>query len=244
MARHMVLRAAKSPRLAARALARTVVEFSLAKVGVLLWGLSPRRRKELARRNREGTADGKQWFSDEERRLVAVLAALIVPSDAGSPGAKDTGVVEAIGGMIVGSQPLQGLYRRGLLAFEELARREYGVAFGDVPASLQATMLERVDRQWRDVSDRSSAGRTVQGVIRTLYYQGNGLFAAIELWPRLVADVMQVFYTSPLSWTWLGYDGPPMPLGYPGLVARLSAGPHHGPGGASVRERSSSEGSE
>jgi electron transfer flavoprotein beta subunit len=33
----------------------------------------------------------------------------------------------------------------------------------------------------------------------------------------LVDDVFQAFYTNEVSWVWLGYDGPPMPDGYPNL---------------------------
>lgn len=42
----------------------------------------------------------------------------------------------------------------------------------------------------------------------------------IRLFPILVKDVKQVFYTSQISWDWPGYDGPPMPNGYLGQLSK------------------------
>jgi hypothetical protein len=45
-------------------------------------------------------------------------------------------------------------------------------------------------------------------------------FFAGQLYPQVLSDCLQVFYTSRVSWIWLEYDGPPMDEGYPTLAAR------------------------
>jgi hypothetical protein len=36
----------------------------------------------------------------------------------------------------------------------------------------------------------------------------------VDFFSGFVDDVFEAFYTSPVAWNLLGYDGPPMPLGY------------------------------
>jgi hypothetical protein len=38
------------------------------------------------------------------------------------------------------------------------------------------------------------------------------------LYPVIRNDCIQIFYTSQVSWVWLGYDGPPMEKGYSNLI--------------------------
>ncbi|HXG04670.1 MAG TPA: hypothetical protein VNO23_14790, partial [Candidatus Binatia bacterium] len=47
----------------------------------------------------------------------------------------------------------------------------------------------------------------------------HGLGEAARLFPVLCADAFAAYYATPRVWRWLGYDGPPMPEGYPSLTA-------------------------
>ncbi len=218
MSQFPILRAAKNPRTAAL-LAKETAKAGLDRLGVILWSSSQARRVELARRDRLRAAAPGRWFVDEERRLVRTLAELIVPSSDESPGAEDVEIVEPLQKLVAGSPQRRALYGRGLLAFDAIARHERGTAFADLPKEEQTRLARDLDRRREAMRDRSSVGSGVRSLLRILGYQKSGAFAAIELWPTLITDVTDVFYTNPMSWMWLGYDGPPMPRGYPDVTA-------------------------
>jgi hypothetical protein len=47
------------------------------------------------------------------------------------------------------------------------------------------------------------------------YYRWLGVTAvAAEFSAQIVQDVKERFYSDQLAWAWLGYEGPPFPLGY------------------------------
>jgi hypothetical protein len=219
MVQFTVQRAAKSPRAAARLLIKETAKAGLDRLGTILWSSSQARRGELARRDTLRAALRGRWFVDEERRLVRALAELVVPSTEEGPGAGDLEIVEPLEALVVGSPQRRTLYGRGLLAFDDLGRHEHGAAFADLPTDEQARLVRDLDRRREEMRDRRSVGNGLRSLWRILRYQRSGAFAAIELWPTLIADVTEVFYTSPLSWMWLGYDGPPMPRGYSDVTA-------------------------
>src|SRR5262245_19019540 len=207
----------KSLRIAAPRLAKDTARDGLQRIGTSLWSSAQTRRAELARRNELRNGATGQWFTDEERKLVLELADLIVPATEGSPGAKDVGIVERLGELVAGSPPRQRLYGRGLVAFDELARRVHGVAFADLQKDQQVELAKRIEQLEATGRGGPSAAHKLKSLLKILQYQRSGTFAAIELWRMSITDVTALFYTSPESWKWLGYDGPPMPRGYPDL---------------------------
>ena len=208
-------------------LLRRFVEFTETKLGELLMMRSPKIAKELARRYRERPRGGPQWFTADEAALVEVLANLIVPSDETSLGAEQMDVlgrsaVETLDRLVAGSQRRQALYARGLLALDRLAKDEYKATFVALSRENQVDLLQFVDRRHQEWSKPMSLMARIPIKIAILYHKWSGLWPAAELFPTLVQDVLQAFYTNRVSWVWLDYDGPPMPEGYPNLLARRS----------------------
>jgi hypothetical protein len=153
-----------------------------------------------------------RWLSPEERRLAEVLAARVLPSDGAGPGSAEADVAGAIDRVLAAASPEhRAHYGRGLHGLDRMSRRRSGSRFADLPESEQNRLLEDLTR----VSDRRFEGpvaRRIPHRLTVLYYRWR--FPAVDFFSRFVDDVFEAFYTSPVAWKWLGYDGPPMPLGY------------------------------
>jgi len=205
-------------RIAAFAAVRKCLEFSDTKLGELVMTLSPRNAKERPRA-------GPQWFTADESAQVEILANLIVPSDDTGPGAAQLAragrpAVATLDRLVAGSRSRQTVYARGLVALDRLAKDAYQSKFADLSQQNQVRLLQLVDRVGRKWAEPGSLASKIGTRIIILYHKWSGLFPAVEFFRTLVQDVLQTFYTDPLSWAWLDYDGPPMPEGYPGLVHR------------------------
>ena len=182
------------------------------------------RDETLARRDRARPRDGTGWLIPEEQKVLGALAALIVPSD-GAPGAKEADVVNTIDRLLARSHSQQRLYALGLLGFDELALQEYGGGFTELTYEQQLRLFQAVDRTYETAT---TGGPSVTERLRRkatkVYHQWpapgawDGFDAVLQLFPRLIRDVKEAFYTSTVAWEWLGYDGPPFPRGYFGLV--------------------------
>ena len=215
-----------SPGLVALHLTRGLVEFSEATLGNVVTMLSPARAaRQLKRRHQERARDSVRWFTAEESALVEVLAGLIVPSDETGPGAVQMGLAgrsaaETVDDLVKHSQRRQSLYARGLLALDRLAKTKGKSRFVELSREEQLQVLQFVDRLNQTWSTPGSHATKIKNKIDALYRKWSGAFPAVELFPSLVQDVLQAFYAHRVSWVWLGYDGPPMPEGYPGLDPR------------------------
>jgi hypothetical protein len=156
---------------------------------------------------------------------VDVLASLIVPSDEAGPGAKEAGVVEKIDHWVAVSTEKQIVYARGLLALDERALHDSDCTFVHLTFEQQLNLLRQVDRLHHECSSSGSNLNKMKTRLLVRYYKVNGFFWAVELFQRLVADVLRAFYSSRVCWDWLGYDGPPMPYGYSDLLEKRSPTP-------------------
>ncbi|TLD40830.1 MAG: hypothetical protein JETT_2900 [Candidatus Jettenia ecosi] len=189
-----------------------------------------KRANRLMKSTKEHVHGRNQWFTQKENALIGVLAALIIPSDETGPGALDAHVATTLDGIVLKSHAKQLLYKKGLDAFDEIAQREYGPLFSELTHDQQIDILHLVDipsgksyAPGRSLFDKIR--RKVTGKTKYLYYKHGkmgGLGAAVDLFPVLTKDVMQAFYTSPVAWNWLGYDGPPQPQGYLGRLSPCS----------------------
>jgi choline dehydrogenase-like flavoprotein len=188
-------------------------------LGRLLFRLPFRRRRELERRNRERSADPTRWFTREERDLVAILVSLLVPTDESSPGASDLGTlgpsaVDRIDAWVAASAHERDVYARGLLVLDEMARKDSGGHFVELSEERQLDLLRLIDKGGQGSERGSDIRSRIRRVTLNLYRMWDGSGAATEFFPLLRRDVLAAFYTSEISWRWLGYDGPPMPDGY------------------------------
>ncbi|MGH9367240.1 MAG: gluconate 2-dehydrogenase subunit 3 family protein [Thermoanaerobaculia bacterium] len=191
---------------AAKSLAQRL--YRVLKEGLDRWmGTRAHARRDPAHAGTEG-----RWLREDERQLLEILSSLIVPSDEGGPGAREAGVVEILELRLASSPSRQGLYTRGLPGFDRISRKRYGRPFSALAISQQLDLLHEIDRLSNVKTGSVSVAR--KALVKSLNLYRILRFPAVQLLPELIDDVMQTFYTSPVSAAWLGYDGPPMPRGY------------------------------
>ena len=183
---------------------------------------SAERMNEIARRNQIRPGNGNKWFVFEEAALLEALAALIVPSDEDTPGVNEMDVlgssaVKVIDSRVANCAERQPVYTEGLIAFDELAERIHGSKFIVLPESRQLDLLTFLDKPVPSRPDGSPLMRKLGRHLQRLRAVRDGSLPAIGLFSQLRQDVLEAFYTSEVSWIWLGYDGPPMPHGYSDL---------------------------
>ncbi len=113
-----------------------------------------------------------------------------------------------------------------MYAFDEVAHRKYDYVFAKLTSEQQISILKSLDNATSLTKVTKGSNSLLDRVNRKakkIYYKYklNGFGETIDLFPVLVKDVMKCFYTSPVAWNWLGYDGPPMPNGYLGQLSKM-----------------------
>jgi hypothetical protein len=157
-------------------------------------------------------------FKQHQYAQVATLAALIIPTD-DEPGATEAGVVDYIDQLAAGSEEKQRLYTNGLEWLDDYCREQYGQDFLDIGLIEQMEILslaydgrratsfiQRVGRKLVDIWD----GLTGTRINRTFFRE-------------IHKDVLEGFYSNPISWQQVGYFGPPNPVGYPDFSDKPSS---------------------
>lgn len=160
---------------------------------------------------------GSRWFTPVELATMKALASVIIPSDGNGPGASEADLAGLLERFVADTPRRQNLYRTGLAAFDGLAMHHHGQAFARLGMKEQVELFSMVD-QARLVLDQEpgSIQEKVSRKLRVLYYfrwQGVSA-AATEFCRYVVQDSKEKFYSSQVAWVWLGYEGPPFPLGY------------------------------
>lgn len=179
---------------------------------------------KLASRDAQRGKDGRQWFTADEATAADALATIIVPSDEKSPGFEDVGVLDppgivALDRLVAASWYSQFLYSRGLFALHIVAIKKHKRGFAELSKLEQTRLLETAQQVYESWSSPSALKRGLHKV-RSVVQARNGWYFVAQLYPQIRNDCIQVFYTSHVCWTWLGYDGPPMDEGYPHLTPR------------------------
>ncbi|MDH4038295.1 MAG: GMC family oxidoreductase N-terminal domain-containing protein [Candidatus Krumholzibacteria bacterium] len=196
---------------------------SVARVTEGLYKLPASRRQALAELDQQRSAQDGKWFTARESEIVEAIASLVVPTEDDIPGAAELSVLgptaaATIGGWVAVSPQKQRLYTRGLLSFDEIARRRFGAGFAALPSEKRGQLFKDVEAMYQaTLQSRSAAGKVTRKLGR---FVGafNGSVPAADLFPVVLRDTREAFYTSEVSWLWLGYDGPPMPHGYENLL--------------------------
>lgn len=178
--------------------------------------------KELARRNAERGRSTLRWLTPDEQAVAEALARIIVPSDEETPGIDEVQVlgppaIEVLDRLVAASSYRQHLYSRGLLAFDLWALKQRKCKFAEMAKEDQIGLFKVAEQVFKD---RTTDGSPVIKAWQRLRAITQGSYLAGQLYPQIRNDSLQVFYTSRVSWIWLGYDGPPMDKGYPNLLAR------------------------
>jgi Gluconate 2-dehydrogenase subunit 3 len=180
---------------------------------------------ELARCANERGRNGMRWFTQEEAATADALGGLIVPTGDGTPGFAEIGVlgapgIESLDRIVNSCTRRQGLYSRGLYAFDQRALILHGRKFAQLEEDDQVKLFKSAQSIHGEWADLAPAGRKAWRRLRAAAHASDGSFFAAMLYPQIRDDCLTVFYTSRVSWTWLKYDGPPMELGYPNLEPR------------------------
>lgn len=167
---------------------------------------------------RSGVSDGgSHWFTPTELATMKALASVIIPSDGNGPGAAEADLASQLEQFVANTPRRQELYRTGLSAFDGLAMQQHQQAFAALGMKEQVELFSMVD-QARLVLEKEpvSFQEKVNRKLRVLYYfRWLGVSsAATEFCQYLVLDAKEKFYSSQVAWAWLGYEGPPFPLGY------------------------------
>jgi Gluconate 2-dehydrogenase subunit 3 len=170
------------------------------------------RPQGLAALDRERSAGATNWFTPTEYRLVEALVSVILPSDEHGPGAREAGVADRLNRLLAQTPTRQPLYARGLRSFDLQACREMGRSFPELSPGNQVSFLRKLESVAAGPSVSSSVASRIGDRMMRLYYKWR--FPAASFLSEFVDDTMKAFYTSPVAWQWLDYDGPPMPLGY------------------------------
>jgi hypothetical protein len=180
--------------------------------------------QELNRRNLQRNESSGQWFTHEESAVAEALGKTIIPSDEESPGFDEVCVlgpsaVSSLDRMVKNCVNRQYFYSRGLLSFDIWASQVHGRRFAELSVEQQTNLF----RAAQEISDRWKAKPSL---ITKLWRRfgapfaevRKGTFYAALLYPMIRDDSIRIFYTSRVSWIWLGYDGPPMEKGYVSLT--------------------------
>lgn len=170
-------------------------------------------------RNSGHSLDNSHWFTLAELATIKALASVIVPSDGNGPGATEVDVAGQLDRSVAGTPRRQESYRIGLAAIDELAMRQYQQVFAALGMKEQTELFGVVDeaRQVMEKEPVSILDKASRKIHFLYYYRWLGVSpAAADFSHYIVVDVKLEFYSSQLAWTWLGYEGPPFPLGYVG----------------------------
>ena len=92
--------------------------------------------------------------------------------------------------------PLRQAWRTGLAAFEQEARRTFGMPFHQLPTWQQEALL-------RQAQHGKLHDPTWNGMPPELFFQD-----------RLMRDILHAYYSHPTAWNEIGFGGPASPRGY------------------------------
>jgi hypothetical protein len=161
--------------------------------------------------------DDSHWFTLAELATIKALASVIVPSDGNGPGAAEADVAGQLDQMVASTPRKQELYRAGLAEIDEVAMHQYQQQFSKLGMKEQIELFSLVDgamqaMEKEPVSIMDKASRKIHFLY---YFKWQGVSPrAADFCHYLLLDVKEKFYISQPAWAWLGYEGPPFPLGY------------------------------
>lgn len=165
----------------------------------------------------KGVNGDRLALSSHEYATVAAIAAIIVPTDQ-DPGATEADVAGYIDRLASASAAKQTQIADGVIWIDRASSKVFGRGrrFVDLTLDEQARVLKAaeatLEMRLRPVTGLwSRAWRKVQKTYDDLFGLGEG----VRFFRYVREDTLAGFYTNPISWSMLGYIGPPQPRGYP-----------------------------
>lgn len=149
-------------------------------------------------------------FTDQERLQLSLIAERLIPTQDGVRGASHPDVLQSLEARVTGTAHEFALYRKGLANLDALALRRTGRTFVTMTDEQQVELLTELDR----VAWPARGGLLQKAIRRPTRLLVLARRPAVQLFAVMVGHVLDAYYTHPVSWQALAYDGPPMPLGY------------------------------
>lgn len=146
------------------------------------------------------TTDDVRFANDE--KILTSFAVVLMPAAGGGPSAADVGVAEAVWALSKNDAELRNLWAVGARWLRTLCRDRWDVETGN-PAALGEAEQRALIRLCEGVDD--------QNVHQAWDADGTGYRFA----QRFGRELQERYYAHPDVWKWLGYAGPPQPIGYP-----------------------------
>ncbi len=144
-----------------------------------------------------------RFFGQDEWLTLQAVCNRILPQPADRPPVPLAAYVDQkmferkLDGYRYAALPEQGqAWKRGLAAFEEVARRDYDAGFATLSGERQDEILRR----------------TEQGTLRADALDGMPPHAFFE--HRVIQDIVPAYYAHPTAWSEIGFGGPASPRGY------------------------------
>ena len=162
----------------------------------------------------KSTNNNTLFFNDHQYAMVAILAAIIIPTDE-DPGATEAGVAGYIDKFVTQSPKRQAQYVKGLKYIDEISKQMYEKDFLSLKIKDQITLLRSIDKA-ESMRKRPASGflERVDRKIDTLWNDFFGVGNSSHFFYRIRRDVFSAYYSNPISWKVIGYYGPPQPVGY------------------------------
>ncbi len=160
--------------------------------------------------------EGVFGSASAEYAALATLVDLLLPTEANSPGAVEARVAQKINASLATDPSKRDLYSVGLASFEHLAQSRWKTSFIGLSQSLQIELISFVDEAANAVyAEANTFMSKIRRKLQYWYYvKWLELSPLIAFWRQLQDDAMVQFYADSIAWAWLGYEGPPFPLGY------------------------------
>ncbi|MGA7807577.1 gluconate 2-dehydrogenase subunit 3 family protein [Bradyrhizobium sp.] len=143
------------------------------------------------------------FFTPDEYRMVAAIAARLVPQSATRAPIPVPALIDhrlhrgtMDGYRLAGMPRDQDAWRLGLKALQAEARMAYGQRFDELPEALQDVMLRRMEA--------GALGGPDWGTMRCRDF----------FHKRMARDIVLAYYAHPTAWSEIGWGGPASPRGY------------------------------
>lgn len=147
--------------------------------------------------------DRPSFFSDAEWKTLQALCARVAPQPEGRPPAPLAAYVDRAlsegktKGYRFAGMPQPGeAWKRGLVALDEAAEREYGRAFAMLTDQDQDALLAHM-------ADGSFKADALRGMPPETFWTSH-----------VIHDVVGAYYAHPVAWSEIGWGGPASPRGY------------------------------
>ena len=156
-----------------------------------------------------------RFFNEHQYLTVATLAALIIPTDE-YPGATEAGVADYLDNSLADGSPKERTtYGKGLAWIDKLSRQEHAKDFIHLDVQTQIGLLQKMHES-SEMRQRKVSGflERLSRKLDKLRDDVFGMGEKVEFFRRLRIHAFEAFYSNPVSWTMIGYYGPPQPVGY------------------------------